>query len=77
MENRIDKIEERIRTNSYFVNPLSDGNAAEDLRYLLGVLENQKKEIESLQKKNEVLSLQLLNLTQEIENVKSDFGNSR
>ncbi len=45
-------------------------NADGDLQYLL-------EQVETLQKKNEVLAQHVLELTQEMENTKSDFGNSR
>ena len=50
---------------------------AKDAAYLLGLLEEQDKKIENLQKKNAVLSAHVLELTLEMENVKSDFGNNR
>jgi hypothetical protein len=69
-ENRLTEIRKRLESNAYFINPLSDSNAAKDIEYLLGV-------VDTLQKKNEVLSQHNLELTQEMENIKSDFGNSR
>lgn len=68
--NRVAEIKTRLTGNAYFINPLSDANAAKDIAYLLGLLEE-------LQKKNEVLAQQNLELTQEMENTKSDFGTSR
>ncbi len=74
---RVPDIKHRLETNAYFVNPHSDAHVADDMRYLLELVEEQKKKMETLQKKNEVLSAHVLELTQEMENVKSDFGNDR
>jgi len=76
-DNRIEEIKKRLEGNAYFVNPHSDANVAVDMRFLLGLLDERDKKIAGLEKKNEVLTHQLMELTTEIENVKSDFGNSR
>jgi cell division protein FtsB len=52
------------------VNPHSDVNVVDDMKYLLD-------QVEKLQKKNDVLSQHNMELTQEMENVRSDFGNDR
>ena len=45
-------------------------NSDEDVRALLAL-------VEQLEKKNELLSQHVMELTQEMENVKADFGNNR
>jgi hypothetical protein len=75
--NRLAAIKQRLDTNAYFVNPLSDAHVADDMRYLLELIEEQRKKMDALHKKNEVLAQHALELTQEMENVKSDFGNDR
>lgn len=69
-DNRINEIKMRLEKNDYFINPHSDVNVREDLSFLL-------KKIEQLEKKNELLSEHVSDLTQEMENVKADFGNQR
>ncbi len=76
-DNRLQDIKQRLAENAYFINPHSDANVKEDLAYLLTLLEEQQKKMESLEKKNRVLSDHVAELTQEIENVRSDFGNQR
>lgn len=44
---------------------------------LLEILEKKSKRVEELEKKAEVLSNHVLELTQEMENIKMDFGNNR
>lgn len=67
---RVEEIRKRLAENAYFLNPHSDVNVREDIAYLL-------KLIEDLTKKNKILSDHAADLTQEIENVRSDFGNQR
>lgn len=69
-ENRLNDIKKRLEKNAYFVNPHSDANVVDDMKYLL-------EQVEQLRKKNEVLSQHNMELTQEMENVRSDFGNNR
>lgn len=68
--NRLADIKKRMETNATFINPLNDSHAANDIGYLLDL-------VEQLQKKNEVLSQRTVELTQMMENIKSDFGNNR
>ena len=69
-ETRVPEIQERLKQNAYFINPHSDANVREDIEYLL-------KRVELLEKKNQLLSDHVSDLTQEMENVKADFGNHR
>lgn len=69
-ETRVSEIQERLKQNAYFINPHSDTNVREDIEYLL-------KRVEQLEKKNQLLSEHVSELTQEMENVKADFGNHR
>ncbi len=71
---RIEEIRQRLATNAYFLNPHSDVNVREDIAYLVSQLEQRESKIADLEKKNKVLANHALELTQEIENVKSDFG---
>jgi len=73
-EDRIAEIKRKLEENAYFVNPLSDANVKEDIAFLLNLLRQQNEVMEKLKRKNDVLSHQNLELTQEIENVKGDFG---
>jgi prefoldin subunit 5 len=66
----LDEIRKRLKENAYFINPHADAHVGEDLAYLLN-------KIDELEKKNRVLSEHISDLTQEIENVKADFGNQR
>jgi uncharacterized protein (UPF0305 family) len=67
---RLSDIKKRLEKNAYFVNPHSDVDVVDDMKYLLD-------QVEKLQKKNDVLSQHNMELTQEMENVRSDFGNDR
>ena len=60
---RLEEISKRIQSKSYLA------NAGADIQYLLEL-------IGRLQKKVEVLSTHNLELTQEMENIKSDFGDA-
>lgn len=61
---RLEEIRKRLAGNGYLA------NAAADMSFLL-------EQLEKLRKKNEVLLQQNLELTQEMENVKDDFGDTR
>lgn len=54
-----------------------DPSMAEDIHYLIGLVEEKNKKLQDLEKKNNVLSTHVLELTQEMENTKADFGGSR
>jgi hypothetical protein len=58
---RLEEISKRVETNTYLA------NAAADIRFLLEL-------VEKLHKKTEILSQHNLELTQEMENIKADFG---
>ena len=66
---RIDEI--RRRTRSGGAGP--DGGTG-DVAFLLNALEEREKRIAFLEKKNALLAAQVGELTQEIENVRADFG---
>ncbi len=71
---RIKKIEDKIVSDpAYLTNPAIQ----EDVRHLLQLVQQQMEKINLLTKKTDVLSAQVLELTQEIENVKGDFGGFR
>jgi hypothetical protein len=74
---RIAAIRKRLSENSYFLNPHSDANAREDLSFLLSLMEQKDLLIAKLEKKGTVLSQQVLELTQEMENIRSDFDSHR
>lgn len=74
---RVSEIKARLESNAYFINPHSDVHVADDIRYLLNLLAEKDLKLEQFQKKNDVLSQHVMELTQEIENVRSDFGNNR
>jgi hypothetical protein len=44
---------------------------------MVELLEKKSKRIEELEKKTEVLATHVMELTQEMENIKMDFGNNR
>ena len=48
-----------------------------DVRFLLDTVANRDRKIGQLEKKNQVLTEHVAELTQEIENVKMDFGGQR
>ena len=73
-ESLLHKIKERVDSDIAY---LTNAKIQEDVRYLLSLLEEKSKKIEHLQKKSDVLGNQVLELTQEIENVKRDFGDMR
>lgn len=66
-EERIEQIKLRLAQNAYFLNPHSDASVRDDVAFLLDQLEKKDRTIN-------LLSSQVMELTQEIENVKSDFG---
>lgn len=74
---RIAEVRRRLSSNEYFLHPLSDANTRDDISYLLELLVEKDRKIAQMEKKNQVLSTQVLELTQEIENVRSDFGGGR
>lgn len=70
-QERLTLIEKRLAANDYFVNPHADVNVQDDIQYLLNLVRKKEENMK-------ILAAQLMELTQEIENVKSDFGgNSR
>lgn len=71
---RLAEIRRRLASNEYFLHPLSDANTRDDISYLLEVVQERDKRVAQLEKKTQVLSTQVLELSQEIENVRSDFG---
>ena len=68
-KDRIDEI--RRRTGSGGAG--ADGGAG-DVAFLLSALDEREKRIAFLEKKNALLAAQVAELTQEIENVRADFG---
>jgi hypothetical protein len=71
---RIEEITQRLASNAYFVHPLSDANVRDDIGYLVGLIGEKNAKIEQLEKKNAVIAQHNLELAQEMENIKSDFG---
>ena len=71
---RLEIIKQRLSSNAYFVNPLSDANVQDDIAHLVALLEESRQKIAELERKNKVLSSHALELTQEMENIRSDFG---
>ncbi len=69
-EKRLEQIKKRLAGNEYFINPHSDANTREDMEFLL-------TRVAFLEKKDNLLSQQVQELTTEIENVRRDFGNLR
>jgi hypothetical protein len=69
--NRLSDIKKRLESGAY------GPPAAEDIRQLVTYIEEQMTRMATLQKKNDVLAAHVMELTQEMENVKSDFGNNR
>lgn len=67
---RLGEIKKRLAENAYFLNPHTDVNVRDDIQFLLEM-------IARLEKKTNVLGQQVVELTTEIENVKSDFGGNR
>jgi hypothetical protein len=67
---RLTEIRRRLNENAYFVNPHADVNVKDDMTFLLAL-------VERFEKKSSVLGQQVLELTQEIENVRSDFDSHR
>jgi hypothetical protein len=67
-------IKKRLAENAYFVNPHSDAIVSDDISFLLSTITERDEKISKLQKKNDVLANQVVELTTEMENVKSDFG---
>lgn len=74
---RVAAIQKRLDANDYFLNPLSDANAREDIAFLLALVGQLEDKLQKAKRKNDVLSQQVLELTQEIDNVKGDFGSQR
>lgn len=65
--NRLKEIKERLASNAYFLNPHADASVRDDIAYLLSL-------IDELEKKSKALSQHAMELTQEMENIRSDFG---
>ena len=74
---RIEIIKSRLLQNEYFIHPLSDANVKEDMLLILEILKKKDDRITQLEKKSALLSQQVSELIQEIENVKGDFGRQR
>lgn len=77
MQNSIEKIKKNLDENAYFLNPHSDVNVRDDIAWLMKQLEVKEAAIAQLKRKTDVLSQQVMELTQEIENVRSDFDGRR
>jgi hypothetical protein len=73
---RIEVIKQRLESDAYFINPLSDANVRDDLAYLLSLLRQKDLKIDQLEKKAKALSTHAMELSQEMENIKSDFGSN-
>ena len=74
---RLAEIRRRLAANEYYLNPHSDANTREDIADLVELVEQRDQRVAKLEKKTKLLSAQVLELTQEIENVRSDFGGQR
>lgn len=72
---RLAEIQRRLTSNEYFVNPLSDANVQKDVEFLLVLLAQKDQKIADLEKKNKTLSAHAMELSQEMENIRSDFNN--
>lgn len=71
---------QRFETIRHRVNEASaeqHGVSIEDAAFLLSLIDEKEDRVRLLEKKNEVLSRQLLELTQEMENMRGDFGRDR
>jgi hypothetical protein len=77
MDTSLETIKKRLAENAYFINPHSDVNVQSDITWLIGELDRKEAEIGKLKKKAELLAHQVMELTQEMENIKSDFGGQR
>src|SRR5438105_1919037 len=72
-QERLEEIKRRLQSNEYFIHPLSDANAQKDLATLLSLIEEKSRKIQDLEAKNKILTNHAMELSQEIENIKSDF----
>jgi hypothetical protein len=74
---RIEQIKKRLTENQYFIHPKTDVNVKEDIEFLVALLQKRDERISLLERKAQVLGQQVAELTTEIENVKTDFGDQR
>jgi len=75
-EQRLDEIRRRIHGKGASDSSAVGRETREDIIFLLDLLQTTSAVLEKQKKKNDILSQQNLELTQEIENVKGDFGES-
>jgi len=75
-EKRLEDICRRINEKTDLDSAEVAEKAREDIIFLLDLLQTTSAVLEKQKKKNDILSQQNLELTQEIENVKGDFGES-
>ncbi len=71
-DQRLSDIRRRLVEKRY-----QEKEAEGDVAALLRIIESKTRALEELEKKNNVLSQHVSELTQELENVRSDFGNLR
>ena len=66
-EERIESIREKSKGQPW----------ASDVLFLMGIIEEKSETVRKLEQKNSVLGQQVLELTEAMENIKSDFGGFR
>jgi DNA repair ATPase RecN len=72
---RIAEIKSKLSSHMYKIENIK--SAEDDIQFLLDQINEKDEFLKRAQKKTDVLSQQVLELTQEIENAKSDFGGQR
>lgn len=70
----VSNLKERAFSPGYFSDPSRQADRQADFMRLIAFLEEKEKEIARLKKKSEVLFQQNMELTQEMESIRSDFG---
>ena len=76
-ENRLNDIRRIVEEDFQSFNKDQLRAFREDVRALVSLVDELAKKIVRLEKKNEILQNQNMELTQEMENIRSDFGNHR
>lgn len=71
---RLSEINNKLKTNAYWATPNARLDAGDDMAYLLSLMDEKNQKMQQLEKKTKVLHQQNMELMQEMEMIKSDFG---